>query len=175
MARRLEAVFFDRDGVLIEDRHYLTDPNDVALIPGAQALNRRLAAAGQLQFIVTNQSGVARGMFSIEDVYAVHRRLFAELGGNRFSGIAVCPHHPEGRVAAYAITCNCRKPAPGMILKFMRQFALNPLACCLVGDKESDVAAAEAAGIRGFRFDGVNLDKWFTRTVLEEGGFVLVD
>lgn len=175
MANRLDSVFFDRDGVLIEDRHYLANPDDVTLIPGARALTRRLAAGGVRQFIVTNQSGVARGMFPIEAVDAIHQRLFAELGGHPFAGVAVCPHHPEGSVATYALSCDCRKPAPGMVLGFLRHFALDPAACCMVGDKNSDVAAAEAAGIKGFRFDGGNLDEWFARTVLDEGGFTLAE
>ncbi len=173
MARRLNAVFFDRDGVLMEDRHYLADPEGVLLIPGARALIGRLVASGAKQFIVTNQSGVARGLLSIAAVDAVHQRLFADLGGNPFAGVAVCPHHPQGSVAVYAVACDCRKPAPGMVLGFLRQFGLDPAACCLVGDKESDVAAAEAAGIHGFRFDGGNLDDWFARTVLADGGFAL--
>lgn len=175
MARRLDAVFFDRDGVLIEDRHYLDDPEGVVLISGARSLTKRLSKAGVQQFIVTNQSGVARGLFPFEAVDKVHQRLFADLGGNPFSGLAVCPHHPQGSVATYAIACDCRKPAPGMVLGFLRQFALDPAACCLVGDKESDVAAAKAAGIRGFRFDGGDLDEWFARTVLNDGGFALAE
>jgi D-glycero-D-manno-heptose 1,7-bisphosphate phosphatase len=173
MARRLDAVFFDRDGVLIEDHHYLADPEGVLLIPGARSLTKRLSEAGVLQFIVTNQSGVARGLFPIEAVDKVHQRLFADLGGNPFSGVAVCPHHPQGSVATYALACDCRKPAPGMVLGFLRQFALDPAACCLVGDKESDVIAATAAGMRGFRFEGGNLDEWFTRAVLIDGGYAL--
>lgn len=175
MARRLDAVFFDRDGVLIEDRHHLADPDGVVLISGARSLTKRLSEAGVRQFIVTNQSGVARGLFPIEAVDKVHQRLFARLGCNPFSGVAVCPHHPQGSVTNYALACDCRKPAPGMVLEFLRQFALDSAACCLIGDKESDVTAAKAAGIRGFRFDGGNLDEWFSSTVLKDGGFALAE
>lgn len=173
MANRLEAVFFDRDGVLIEDRHYLADPAGVELVPGARDLVWRLTACGVRQFIVTNQSGVARGLFAPDAIDAVHASLFDKLGGNHFDAIAVCPHHPFGSVSAYAVDCECRKPKPGLVSGILADFSLTPAACCLVGDKQSDIAAAESAGICGFRFDGGNLQDWFNYTVLDNGGFVL--
>jgi len=173
MAKPLVAVFLDRDGVLIEDRHYLSDPDGVALMPGARALIGRLRQAGVKLFLVTNQSGVARGMFPIEAVAAVNARIFAELGGGDFSGVAICPHHPEGSVEQYSQTCACRKPAPGMIEQFVTDFALDRAGCCMIGDKPSDVEAARAAGMCGFLFPGGNLDTWFDRVVLQEGGFSL--
>jgi D-glycero-D-manno-heptose 1,7-bisphosphate phosphatase len=171
MAKPLVAVFLDRDGVLIEDRHYLFDPDGVALMPGARDLIGRLRQAGVKLFLVTNQSGVARGMFPIEAVAAVNSRMFAELGGGQFSGVAICPHHPEGIVEQYTRTCNCRKPAPGMIEQFVTDFALDRACCCMIGDKQSDMEAAGAAGISGFLFPGGDLCKWFDRVVLQEGGF----
>ena len=173
MAKPLVAVFLDRDGVLIEDRHYLSDPEGVQLMPGARELIARLRQAGVKLFLVTNQSGVARGMFPIEAVSAVNARMFAELGGGEFTGVAICPHHPEGSVEQYTRTCDCRKPAPGMIEQFITDCALDRAYCCMIGDKQSDVEAAGAAGIRGFLFPGGDLGVWFDRVVLQGGGFNL--
>ena len=168
----LLAVFLDRDGVLIEDKHYQSDPDSIAWIDGAQMLIGQLANRGILRFIVTNQSGVARGFFDLAAVDSIHARMAADLGpGPGFTDIGICPHLPEGNVKQFAIPCDCRKPAPGMLTTLLARYRLAPENCCMVGDKDSDVAAARAAGMAGFRFDGGNLSEWFARTVTQSGMF----
>lgn len=171
----LEAVFFDRDGVLIEDKNYLSSPDEITWIEGARELIARLSAADVKRFVVTNQSGVARGFFAVEDVVKVHDAMSSELG--QFASITdfkICPHLSNGRVIQYAIDCHCRKPKPGMIIDLVKRYGVDPNKSCMIGDKESDILAARAAGMKGFRFYGGNLESWFIRTVLVDGGFEIV-
>lgn len=110
------AVFLDRDGTLVEEVPYLHDPGRVVLLGGVTALGR-LAAAGYALVVVTNQAGVARGLYDEAAVEAVHRRL-AELlagAGVRLDAVLHCPHHPEGTVPRFTRACRCRKPGPGML------------------------------------------------------------
>lgn len=150
------AVFFDRDGVINADLGYVGDPARFHLLPGAAAGLRAAAAAGAYAFLVTNQSGVARGFYGEADVAALHRHMAELLAreGARFDDIRYCPHLPDAPVAAYRRACACRKPAPGMILDLMAAWPVDPARSLLIGDKPSDVAAAEAAGIRGLLYAG---------------------
>ena len=156
---RRGAVFFDRDGVLNRDVAYAHRPDQIEWTPGAAEALKLANDAGRLVFVVTNQSGVARGMFTEADVAALHRWMQAELAaqGARVDGWRYCPHHPEGTVAAYARECADRKPGPGMITALIAERDLDPARSFLVGDRDRDVEAAEAAGIAGFLFDGGDL------------------
>lgn len=156
---RQKAVFFDRDGVLNKDVGYLHRVEDLEWIPGAKELVASLCKKGVRLFVVTNQSGVARGYFSEEDVQKLHAFMNAELkkfGGN-IAEFFYCPHLKGAVVAAYDRDCDCRKPKPGMILGAMKKYALAPEDCLLIGDSPRDIEAAEAAGIRGYLFDEDNL------------------
>ena len=106
------AVFFDRDGTLTVDAGYVHRPQDLVFIPGAVAAVRRVNELGYYAFLVTNQSGVARGFFSEAVVEECHRHIEAILrqGGAHLDAYYYCPHHPDGRVTEYAISCDCRKP-----------------------------------------------------------------
>lgn len=150
------AVFFDRDGVINADLGYVGDASRFVLLPGAAAGVRAATAAGALTFLVTNQSGVARGYYTEADVAALHRHMAAELAreGARFDDIRHCPHLPDAPVAAYRRDCACRKPGPGMILDLMARWPVDPARSALIGDRPSDVAAARAAGIRGLLYGG---------------------
>jgi histidinol-phosphate phosphatase family protein len=134
------AVLFDRDGTLIADVPYNGDPARVAPMPGARAALDRLRAAGVPVGVVSNQSGVARGLLSEADVAAVNRRMEALLGP--LGPIEVCPHGPDDG-------CGCRKPAPGLIVRAARRLGVDPGDCVVVGDIGADVEAAHAAGARG--------------------------
>jgi lipopolysaccharide heptosyltransferase II len=146
------AAFLDRDGTIIEDPGYLADPEGIRFIPGAREAARALQDAGYRLFLVTNQAGVARGLFSEANVHKVNlrlRELLAEVGV-RLDGIYYCPHHPEYGPPAYRRDCDWRKPGPGMIHRAAREYPLDLSRSVIIGDHLSDAAVAEAfPGMRG--------------------------
>ncbi len=143
-----DALFLDRDGTLIAEREFLADPRGVRLAPGAAGALKRFTDAGTLLFVVTNQSGIARGKLSWEEVDAVNaevrRRL--SLRGVPISDVLVCPHFPGGTVPEYARRCRCRKPGTALHERAVRAFHLDPRRCAVVGDKWDDVAAGAKLG-----------------------------
>ena len=145
------AVFLDRDGVVIEEVSYLSSIEHLALFPWTADAIRALNRAGLPVVVVTNQSGVARGFFTEAFVDEVHREIAARLamGGVRIDAYYYCPHHPDGCVAQYARSCDCRKPGRGLIDRAARDLNLDPARSFVVGDKWSDVELAHAAGARG--------------------------
>ena len=135
------AVFIDRDGTLIEDRHYLADPGQIAFLPGSLDAVARLKQAGYKVVIISNQSGVARGFFGMETVNLIHNRLktlMAEAGATP-DDIRFCPHYPDGDVPEYSCDCLCRKPKPGMVEDAAGQLGLDLRRSFLIGDKFTDV------------------------------------
>jgi len=135
-------VFLDRDGTLIEERGYLSDPRKVEEIPGAAESLLRLSREGFALAVVTNQAGLAWGKFGEEQREAVHR-AFVELfraNGVEFDAVEFCPHHPEGVVEKYRSACDCRKPSPGMAVKVLARLK-KPASYTvwIVGDKMSDI------------------------------------
>lgn len=154
-----KAIFFDRDGTLNVDVHYLHDPADFVWIEGAIAAIRWANAHGYLVIVVTNQSGIARGYYDEDAVRHLHDWMNAELAahGAHIDAFYYCPHHTEGSVSAYVKQCDCRKPAPGMILRAIVEHDIAPAASWMFGDAQSDIAAAEAAGVRGVHYAGGSL------------------
>jgi len=147
--RRLPAVFLDRDGTLNHDTGYVHRIADFCWLPGAINAIRRLNEGGYYVFVVTNQAGVARGMYDEAAVNDLHRWMNEELraAGAHVDDIRYCPHHPQANVAAYRTACSCRKPAPGMLLDLMNCWPVVRKGSIMIGDKESDAAAGRAAGI----------------------------
>ncbi len=147
-ARR--AVFLDRDGTINEEVAYLADPARFRLLPGAAEALARLAAAGFLLAVVTNQAGVARGLFGLDTLEAIHRRMREELAaaGVALAAVRYCPHHPEHGVGAFRIDCACRKPKPGMILDLAAELGVDLAGSFMIGDKAADVEAGLRAGCR---------------------------
>ena len=143
------AVFIDRDGTINEEKEYLYRTDEFAFIPGAPQAIRMLNEAGFLVIVVSNQSGVARGYYTEEDVHLLHRHIAAQLEpfGARVDAWLFCPHHPAGR-GSYALPCHCRKPLPGMLLEAAGRFAIDLESSIMIGDKLVDVEAGAAAGCR---------------------------
>ena len=153
------AVIFDRDGVLNVDHGYVHRPHQVEWIEGAVAAVKRVNDAGLYAFVATNQAGVARGYYPEEQIGVLHRWMAEELAtrGAHIDAFIYSPFHPEGAVAAYRRVSDCRKPGPRMLLDLIARFNVDPARAIMIGDRDSDLAAAEAAGIAGRLFAGGNL------------------
>jgi len=145
------AIFLDRDGTLHRDAVYMIRFEDFEPLPGVEEALRLLQGAGYRLFGVTNQSGVARGYFTLEEVNRLNEKIcgyFREHGSN-LEEIAVCPHLPGAPVAAYDLDCECRKPKPGMLLDLARRYNLDLAKSYMVGDMPRDVLAGHSAGAQG--------------------------
>lgn len=140
------AVFLDRDGTLIQERTYLADPEGVELVPGAVEALQKFEHAGLPVVIVTNQSGIARGLYSVQDYHAVAARLVEvlEAEGVPVTAVEFCPHHPDE-----SGPCDCRKPATGMYRRAADRFGLDLAQSWYIGDKRSDVEMARSLGGTG--------------------------
>jgi D-glycero-D-manno-heptose 1,7-bisphosphate phosphatase len=145
------AVFLDRDGTLIEEVGYLDRVERLELYPWTIDAVRALNRAGLRVVLVSNQSGVARGFFTETIVDEVHRALASRLaeGGARLDAYYYCPHHPDGKVTAYAIACECRKPKRGLVDRAVRELGVDPARSFVVGDRWLDVELARSVGARG--------------------------
>ena len=155
----IRAVLLDRDGVLNVDHHYVNSPDRFQWIEGAPEAVHWLNEQGILVIVVTNQSGIGRGLYSMdafERFSAWMDSLLAERGA-RIDAVYVCPHHPTDALPPYLVDCECRKPKPGMILQALREHDLRAEEAILIGDKDRDVAAAEAAGVKGIKYTEGNL------------------
>lgn len=142
------AVFLDRDGTLIEDRGFLGDPNGVALLPTVVDALRLLASHDYATIVISNQSGIARGLLDDARVRSVNAEIVRRLGGD---GIAIdgwywCPHYDEG--------CDCRKPEPGLLHRAVREHGLTLAGAAVIGDRGSDVELGRRAGIAGIAVPG---------------------
>lgn len=142
------AAFLDRDGTIILDANYLSDPDGVVLLEGAVEGIRAFKAADYLVVVITNQSVIARGMADEDTLRAIHERMQAMLRphGAEADAIYYCPHHADGVVPAYSVRCECRKPAPGMILRAADELDVDLPRSVMIGDAESDVLAGKNAG-----------------------------
>lgn len=141
------ALFLDRDGTINVEAEYLSDPDRVELIPGSAEAIREANEAGIRVIVITNQSGVARGLHSEADVLAVHRRLEELLAAHRarLDALYYCPHHPDVGSPPYRKVCNCRKPKTGMLEQAAKSHGIDLASSFVVGDKCSDIEAGRNA------------------------------
>jgi len=176
------AVFLDRDNTLIHDPGYLRDPGQVRLVDGAADALKRLRGGGYMLVVVSNQSGVARGYLTEEDVAAVHRRML-ELLAERGAGvdrIYYCPYldGPEAVIEAYRRDSELRKPRPGMLLLAARELGIDLSRSWMIGDSERDVDAGRAAGCRAILVTkggtaGPTNAEWTTDSLLAAAEYIL--
>jgi D-glycero-D-manno-heptose 1,7-bisphosphate phosphatase len=145
------AVFLDRDDTIIKDKSYLSDPDEIEILKGAAEAIRLLNSRNIPVIVITNQSGIARGIFDEERLRIIHERLLALLGeqGAKVDAIYYCPHLPEGTVEKYAVACTCRKPNTGMFLQAADDFGLDLSLCFMVGDKPEDIEVIHKVGGKG--------------------------
>jgi D-glycero-D-manno-heptose 1,7-bisphosphate phosphatase len=156
---RRPAAFFDRDGVLNVDHGYVYSRANFKWIPGAIDAVKALNNAGYYVFVATNQSGIARGFYTEREMQALHDFMDGEFAraGARIDDWRHCPFHPDGTVARFKKSSDWRKPGPGMILDLMKMWPIDRGSSVLIGDKESDMEAARAAGIKPLWFHGGDL------------------
>jgi D-glycero-D-manno-heptose 1,7-bisphosphate phosphatase len=167
---RKPAAFLDRDGVINYDDGYVGTRERFRFMPGAAAAIRMLNEAGYFVFIASNQSGVARGLFTENDLIALHSWMLRELAaqGARIDDARYCPFHPEGKIEAYRWNSDLRKPRPGMLLDLIGNWPIERKRSFVVGDKGSDMEAAKAAGLVGYLFPGGDLEAFIERCLAQD-------
>lgn len=143
------AVFLDRDGTIIVDKHYQKDPAQLEFIPGSIDALKRLQDAGYRLIILTNQSGIARGMFTEVEAERFSQAFITKLSdsGVRLDAVYFCPHHPEAKIAQFKKACSCRKPKPGMAIQALQEHSILLENSFVIGDKTVDVALGPSLGI----------------------------
>ena len=144
-----KAIFLDRDGTLNPDPGYISRPEDFELFDGVGEALKRLKDDGYLLILITNQSGISRGLFTEEQLELIHnklKRLLAE-AGTSLDGIYYCPHHPEHPYKGVSV-CDCRKPAPGLILRAIKDHNIDSSNSYMIGDRKSDIKIGLNAGVK---------------------------
>ena len=141
-------IFFDRDGTINTEVDFLSDPDELELIPGAADVIHEANTLGLKVFVITNQSGIARGKLTEQDLTAVHKRLEHLLAQKKahIDSIYYCPHHPDSGKPPYNTACDCRKPGTGMLKKAVEEFHVDLSKSFVVGDRCVDMKAGENAG-----------------------------
>lgn len=162
-----KAVFLDKDGTLIPDVPYNVDPERISLESNCTEGLKRLQSEGYLLIIVSNQPGVAHGFFEEHQLEAVKNRISELLAaeGIQLDGFYYCPHHPEGKISVYRLTCRCRKPQPGLLLKAAAELDVDLTRSWMVGDILNDTEAGNTAGCKTILIDNGNETEWVMTTL----------
>jgi D-glycero-D-manno-heptose 1,7-bisphosphate phosphatase len=145
----IRAAFLDRDGTINVEKNYIYRVEDFEFVPGAIEALQLLRGAGIDIIVVSNQAGVAKGLFSETDLAALNQHMTCELlrHGVTLAGIYCCLHHPEATVARYRQVCSCRKPNPGLLTQAMREHRIAANEAVMIGDRNSDIEAGRSAGL----------------------------
>ena len=168
MNTKIKAVLFDRDGTLNVDTGYLYRTEEFRWMPEAPEVLKWLCDKGLKVYVITNQSGIARGYFTLQDLEKLHNFMNDDLAkyGAKIEKFYFCPHLRDGIVAEFALDCDCRKPRPGLVLRCLKENGLRAEECILIGDKERDLECAAAAGVAGYLYSGGSL--WdFVRGIIK--------
>lgn len=157
-----KAIFFDKDGTLIPNIPYNVEVDKISLYNDACDGLKALYAANYRIFIISNQSGLAKGLFKETEIINVERRMKEILVGNgvKLSGFYYCPHHPNGIISEYSIKCNCRKPEPGMLLRAAKEHHVDLSASWMIGDILDDIEAGNRAGCQSILINNGNETLW---------------
>lgn len=157
-----KAVFIDRDGTLIKNVPYNVDPGSIVLEKNAVEALALLQRNDYLLIVVANQAGVAKGYFNEKDLLNANKQLASLLAAENvfIDAFYYCPHHPDGTIAAYARKCNCRKPAPGMLLQAAQELQIDLADSWMIGDMLDDVEAGHRAGCKSILYDVGNEEEW---------------
>ncbi len=157
-----KAVFLDKDGTLIENLPYNINPEKIRLMPGTLTGLKLLVELGYQLFVVTNQAGIAFGRFPETAIppLAIHLRDLLAQARIPLKDFYYCPHHPEGIIPTYAVTCNCRKPHPGMILRAAHDYELDLKNSWVIGDILHDIEAGRKAGCHTILLDNGHETEW---------------
>lgn len=156
----MKALFLDRDGVINIDKGYVHSIDDFEFVPGIFEFCQRAEQKGFAIFVVTNQSGIGRGFYSESDFGQLTQWMceaFAEKGVN-IQQVYYCPHHPREAKGQYLKECDCRKPKPGMLIKAINEYGVNPDKSLMLGDSDTDIVAAKAAGVTGIKVESGRAD-----------------
>lgn len=162
MQATMQAIFLDKDGTLVENLPYNVNPDLIRLTPRAGEALRLLQAQGYALLVVSNQAGVAKGLFSERALMPVKERLSELLAaeGVRLADFYYCPHYPSGAVSRYAMRCDCRKPMPGMLQQAAARHGIDLARSWMIGDILDDVEAGKRAGCRTVLIDNGNETEW---------------
>ena len=161
-SNKIKLVIFDRDGTLIRDTGYPISESDLYWMPGSLNLLRELNRRKITAVIATNQSGVARGFFSIDEVHQFHKLMLKQIdeAGGHIKKIEICPHLLGAKIKKYSVDCECRKPKPELINRLLLSMRCSPENAIMIGDRNSDIEAGKSAGVASYLFNESNLEKF---------------
>ncbi|HYH56886.1 MAG TPA: HAD family hydrolase [Anseongella sp.] len=172
-----KVVFLDKDGTLIENVPYNTDPGKIRFCPGVPEALRLLQEYGYKLIVVSNQAGVAYGFFKEEDLRTVKNALQERLAeyGVQLDGFYYCPHHIRGKVSRYALNCTCRKPMPGMLIRGAVEHGADLSSSWMIGDILDDIEAGNCAGCKTVLIDNGNETEWVYSSARRKPHFLVKD